>query len=399
MTKTKLIGGMVAATAFLAPALATAQDDAFDPLGIRAGAFLIYPSLRVTGDYDDNVFATKDNETDDFITRLRPEVRAESQWSRHQLTASAFGEFAFFASENDSNYEDFGAGIGGRLDATRDSRTFGNLSFARLNEGRDDPDEAGLDEVTQYWRYDARVSHRHNFARFFVQPTLSANRISFESVGNVNNSTRDRNRYAAGLRGGFNLSPNINLFAEGNTDLVEYDDSGALDRDSTGWDVRGGAEIDISRLVVGEASIGYSRRTYDDNAFDDAQGIAAAAGITWTPTQLTTVSLDVSSGIEETTVVFEGEQASGSLRSILAVGVEHELRRNIILSADANLRRDDFEGTGRTDDTLGAGAGVTYLLNRNLAVDATYNFTTRSSDADAAEYDRSIFRIGVTARL
>lgn len=399
MTKTKLIGGVVAATALLAPALVAAQDQAFEPLGIRTGAFLVYPSVSLTGTYDDNVFATSDDEEDDFITTLRPEVRAESQWSRHQLTATAFGEFGFFADENDSNYEDFGAGIGGRLDVTRESRTTGNLSFARLNEGRDSPDEGGVDEVTQYWQYNARLSHRHSFVRFFVQPTLTASRTSFESAGDLSNAQRDRNRYGGGLRVGFNVSPSINVFAEGNGDVVEYDDSGAVDRDSTGFNVRGGAEIDITRLIVGEFSIGYDRREYDDDALDDAQGLAATVGLTWTPTQLTTVLVNATSGVDETTVVFDGEQASGNLRSALALGVRHELRRNIILNGDVNYIRDDFEGTARTDDTFGVGAGVSYLINRNLSVNASYTFTTRDSDDDTAEYDRNLFRVGLTARL
>jgi hypothetical protein len=32
-------------------------------------------------------------------------------------------------------------------------------------------------------------------------------------------------------------------------------------------------------------------------------------------------------------------------------------------------------------------------------VDATYRFDTRDSDADNEEFDRNIFRIGLTARL
>ena len=81
MTKTKLIGGVVAAAALLAPTLALAQDDPYEPLGIRAGAFLVFPSIDTGLTYDDNVFATKNDTDDDFIFTLRPEITAESQWS------------------------------------------------------------------------------------------------------------------------------------------------------------------------------------------------------------------------------------------------------------------------------------------------------------------------------
>ena len=45
----------------------------FDPLGIRAGSFLVFPELSVEGGYDSNVFATDDAEEDDLFSTIRPE--------------------------------------------------------------------------------------------------------------------------------------------------------------------------------------------------------------------------------------------------------------------------------------------------------------------------------------
>jgi hypothetical protein len=42
---------------------------------------------------------------------------------------------------------------------------------------------------------------------------------------------------------------------------------------------------------------------------------------------------------------------------------------------------------------------VSYLLNRNLSVDANYRFTKRDSDDDTAEFDRNTVLVGITARL
>lgn len=396
MTKTKLIGGTVAAVAVLASGIAAAQDDPFEPLGIRAGAFLVYPSLRAAGAYDDNIFATKDDEEDDFIFTLRPEIRAESQWSRHSLAASTFGEFGFFADENDSNYEDFGGALDGRLDVTRESATFGRLSFARLHEDRESADDVGEDEVTQFWVTEAALRHRHRFARFFVEPRLRARRLAFEEAGVVTNADRDRNFFDGGLRAGVTVSPAINVFAEGTADVIEYDDAGEIN-DSNGYVGRVGVEVDVTRLVVGEASIGYAYRQNDN--FENEGGLAGDIGIVWTPTQLTTATFTGRAGFDETTVTFEGDRSSGNLASAIGVNVDHELRRNIILNGNASYDRDDFQGTGRTDDTFRIGGGVTYLLNRNLSLDATYRFDTRDSDDDGAEFDRNIFRVGVTARL
>jgi hypothetical protein len=398
MTKTKLIGGAIAAAALLVPAVAAAQDNPYAPLGIRSGAFLIFPSLRAGAAYDDNVFATESDEEDDFIFTLRPEVSAQSQWSRHSLELSAFGEVGLYQDFDDNNYEDFGAALSGTLDVRRNSRSDGRLGITRLHEDRDDPDDTGGDDVTQFWFYDATIGHRHEFNRLFVRPTAFARRYAYEEAGEFSNAERDYNNYGLGLRSGVIVSPRINVFAEVNGDLVRYDDGEPDNEDSEGYQVLGGVEVDVTRLIVGEASLGYGARDYDGD-FDDTDGVAGNLGIVWTPTELTTVDFRGRAGIDESDVIFEGERASGVLNTTIGVTVRHDLRRNIQLNVRASYAHEDFEGTSRTDETYRIGGGIAYLINRNFSIDAGYDFSTRDSDEDASEFDRNIFRIGLTARL
>ncbi|MGH6905908.1 MAG: outer membrane beta-barrel protein, partial [Geminicoccaceae bacterium] len=67
------------------PVTARPRPD-FDPLGIRAGGFLIYPSLTVGSSYDTNVFATKDDTKDDFIFNFLPGFLVRSNFPRHAIT-------------------------------------------------------------------------------------------------------------------------------------------------------------------------------------------------------------------------------------------------------------------------------------------------------------------------
>ena len=93
------------------------------------------------------------------------------------------------------------------------------------------------------------------------------------------------------------------------------------------------------------------------------------------------------------------DDAEANFRSTVGLGVEHELLRNVILAANVGYTRDDFSGIDRTDNTISAGGGVNYLINRNFSVGAGYNYTTRSSDEDDEEFNRNLVRIGVTGRL
>ncbi len=410
MTTTRLIGALVAGAALLGPLAAAAQDirnmpvqdrprPDYDPLGIRARAFLIYPSLDAGVAYDDNILATSNDEEDDIIFTLRPEITAQSQWSRHQLTATAFGDFGFYADNNNSDYQDFGVGLGGRIDVLRNSRTNIQTAFARLHEDAEEADSQGNEDVTQLYRTSVNLSHRHEFARFYVQPIARFLRLDFDNAGDVSNTDRDRNEYSLGLRSGYALSPRIAPFLQVIGSAREYDETPGLDRNSTGFDALIGTEIDFTGVIFGEVSAGYTRREYDDDDLENVDGFAGNAGVTWNITPLTSIIFDGQAGIDETTVVYQGDTATGNLYAGLGVNVFHELRRNIILNANAEYVRDDYEGTGRTDDTYTAGAGISYLINRRFSVDATYDFSHRSSDDSDAEFDRNIFRIGLVAKL
>lgn len=410
MTTTRLIGVLVAGAAVLAPLAAAAQDvrnvpvqnrarPDYDPLGIRARAFLIYPEIATGVAYDDNIFSTNDNEDDDVIFTVRPEITALSQWSRHQLNVSAFGDFGFYGSHDDSNYQDFGVGLGGRLDALRNSRTSIQTAFARLHEDSDEADAQGNEDVTQYYRTSVNLNHRHEFTRIYVQPIARFLRLDFDNAGDIDNSDRDRNEYALGLRTGYALSPRITPFVELTGSAREYDETPGLDRDSTGFDALIGTTIDLTGVIFGEVSAGYTRREYDDNDLENVDGFASNIGVTWNVTPLTSLIFDGQAGIDETTVVYEGDTATANNYAGLGINVFHELRRNIILNINGEYVRDDYEGTGRTDNTYTAGAGVTYLINRRFSLDATYDFSHRQSDDGDAEFDRNIFRLGLVAKL
>lgn len=116
-------------------------------------------------------------------------------------------------------------------------------------------------------------------------------------------------------------------------------------------------------------------------------------------TPLTALLFNVGGGLEETTVTLNGEEASANLQIIASLELVHELKRNIILRGSGTYIRDDFEGINRTDDRFEIGGTVSYALNRNLAFDLNYIFSTRDSDVDGEAFDRSVVTLGLTARL
>ncbi len=285
----------------------------YDPLGIRAGSFFIFPSISLSGTYDSNAFASSDNEDSDFGTILSPQVEVNSNWSRHALNFSTGATGAAWADYSENDYLDAFAATDGRLDVTRDDIVSGRLRFDRLHEERDSPDDqgdttvggsSGRGNLTRYYRGLIDTQYRHNFNRLFTVLGAGVQRLFYDDIGDRKNSQRDRWEYGARARVGYQVSPRIGTFVQGNYSYRYYDDEQLIDgefakRDSHGVAGSIGTNVDFTSILFGELALTYAYRNYTDNAFNDSSGPGLNGNLTWNVTPLTSVLFSASSEILE----------------------------------------------------------------------------------------------------
>jgi hypothetical protein len=396
---------IAAALAMSVPGTLAGQDlgSAYAPLGIRAGAFRIFPSTDVSINYSDNVNATKDNTRDDFVAVFGPNVAVQSDFSRHAVGFNVFSTVGRYFQETKEDYWDFGINGGGRLDITRNNNLDGSFTVARLHDARDDPeDDASIEESTRpvrYMNYESSLAYNHLFNRITFRLTGEFDRNDYrQGAGSANQNDRDRNIYTGLARVGYNVSPRINTFVEGLYTVQRRDvhrDSDGFERDSNGWGARTGVDVNFTDLLFGEAFAGYREEYFDDSAFDTESGLNYGIGLTWLPTQLTTVNLTGGSDFQPTT----NEDASSNYQTTIGLRVDHELLRNVLVGVEGGYVRSDFENTNVTDNRYDAGADITYLINRHFSVGAAYGFTTRNSEDEEEEFDRNVFSLIVRAQL
>jgi hypothetical protein len=401
----KPLYAIAAALTMSMPGTLAGQDlsSPYAPLGIRAGAFRIFPSTDVSFSYNDNVNATKDNTRDDFVAVIGPTVEVQSDFSRHAVGFEVFSRVGRYFQETKEDYWDFGIDGNGRLDITRDNNLEGGFTVARLHDARDDPeDDADIESSrrpVRFMNYDANLAYNHLFNRVTFRLAADFNRRDYrQGAGTANQNDRDRNVYTGAARVGYNVSPRINTFVEGLYTVQRRDvhrDSDGFERDSHGWGARTGVDVNFTDLLFGEAFAGYREEYFDDSAFDTESGLNYGINLTWLPTQLTTVTATGSSDFQPTT----NEAASSNYQTTIGLRVDHELLRNVLVGVEGGYVRSDFENTNVTDDRYDAGADVTYLINRNFSVGAAYDFTTRNSDDEENEFDRNIFTLRLTAQL
>jgi hypothetical protein len=380
----------------------------YEPLGVRAGAFVLHPQLTTTLTGSDNIYLSDTDRVSDLIVTITPELSLTSDWSRHALEAYARAIVHQYAQESSQNTTDYAAGLDGRLDVTRDAWVHGNFGFARLTEPRT---QAGAEQHLFPVTYEVKggyLEFQQTFERLRVSAHAEANAYAYDThTGNPDQSFRDVTILVGRLRTDYAISPDTAVFAQ-----VAYNDRsyryksspivdgapvfpGLINQDSHGLEGLVGFHADVTHLIRGEVGLGYLQQTYDDPRFSNVGGLGARGKLEWFPTQLITVTLTGSRTVEDATIV----GAAGFLSTNVGAQLDYELLRNLILSANYAYGHDDFRGIDRVDTRHSAGLSADYLMTRRVSVSVQYQYFNIDSVGTAHTIPAHVNQIGVTLLL
>jgi uncharacterized protein (PEP-CTERM system associated) len=81
------------------------------------------------------------------------------------------------------------------------------------------------------------------------------------------------------------------------------------------------------------------------------------------------------------------------------VSADHALLENLLLNASLQYIEDDFITSGaasRNDEYYGAGVGMEYTINRNLAVNLGYDYIERDSTVASENYDNNLVSVSLS---
>ncbi len=98
-----------------------AEGDPYEPIGLRLGTFDVFPAVEAYGGYDSNPGARNPASGSAFVT-VAPELRAQSNWVRHELKADLRGSYNWYRDDltpSISRPQATGS-VDGRIDVTRD---------------------------------------------------------------------------------------------------------------------------------------------------------------------------------------------------------------------------------------------------------------------------------------
>ena len=367
----------------------------YQALGVHVGAFTVFPQVVITPEYDDNIYASQDNPTGDFVTAIAPSVRIQSNWSRHELDAYGRVVTNIFANNSSEGTTNYSVGGHGRLDIRNDSNLEASFNYSHSTEPRTAENTiTDARDPVQYDVVSGQFGGSHTFNRLTVSGNVFASRYDYQDTvlfSGAPLSQAYRNETTTGVTGRatYELSPAISVFTNLTYDKRDYDQKPPqtpFDRTSDGVEGTVGVNVELTRLVSGNFQVGYFNRNYNQSGYPQVDGPAVHGRIEYFFSPLTTFTVTA----DRQVIDAADPSAISFTSSDVGVQVDHELRRNIILSGRAGYQYNDYSGIDRQDSRPSLSVSSTYLLNRHVGLTAAYSYISQDSSGVARDRNFSV---------
>jgi hypothetical protein len=377
------------------------EERPFDPTGIQVGAFNVRPAIEYIRGWDGNAPRNSGPPTQSsWFNVYAPELLVNSNWDRHELTASLRGSYTSYDTMHSLDRPNLDSKVDARIDVTRDTHLLMEGRYLLFTDYPGSPNiQAGLAHLPIAMTYGSTFGVLQQFNRLDLTMKGIFDRTVYNDSEFVDGETqsnagRNFNRFGGQLRAGYEVMPGAKPFVEIGNEERRYDlrfDAGGNDRTSWGYYGKVGTTLEFARKLVGEVSVGYLTRSYRDPTLDAIRGWTVDSALAWFATPLTTVRLINTTTVTET--VLTG--VSGAFTRETTLQVEHAFRRWLLATVKFTRAIDDYVGSPRQDLRYLASTALTYTLTREIWLRGEYRNEWRYSNQPGNGYFAHVWLLGV----
>ncbi len=358
--------------------------------GVRSGAFLLYPSLEISSVVTSNVRNATTKAKADIGLRLKPQLRFETDWSRHSLTGTVALEGQQFLENNDIKSRSGNAQAALRLDIKRTTTADIDWNYSATSTGLESnelPATATGSRLDQNFGASAALTHDFGGVegrlRFGLSRSIYGD-VALTGGGKEDNSDRDYTQASVSARVALKTGGMLQPFAEAAYEPRIHDkklDRNGLKRSSQGLRFAAGVVVDDDPIWNGDVAATLELRDYSDNSLETILAPGVAANLTWRPTDLTRFEFNAGASLAEAASV--GVSATQNWNA--GVKSTHSLRENLDLVAGL---RGEFERTNSDIDVTTIGNfGVNWTINPFVVLSAGYEGTFFNGAAAGSDYE------------
>ena len=357
-------------------AKAKAKDlNPYAPLGVRAGAFILLPTLEIGTEIHTNACHCQIPKQTDVGLRFKPSLGFASDWSRHSLSGNVTAEWLHYGTDDTLSTMTGSANIDFRLDIRRTMQAEfkADTAITQTGLGTSATPATAVSGRTDHVT-DFSASLANDLGGAVVTGTVALARNTYGDValsGGGVESNADLNYYqpSLSLRGslgakGAQLMPFAEVTYAPRTHDQTLDRNG-INRNSQGGSLSVGLTLDDGPIWTGEMAVTGNYRNYADPSLGAIAALGLNGNLVWSPTPLDKATLTASLTQAETSTV--GLAATNTWAA--GLDFSHSLADNIQLLAGAGLTVADT-GSG-FEKTATVRGGFEYALNRDVATRVT----------------------------
>ncbi len=373
-------------------------DPAWQPLGIRAGTFTLFPQVTESVGYDSNALASTPPAASAQIG-THASLQAKSDWRQDQAGALLSIDNLQTPGQPAQARTDWTASAGGAVHFGNDALTLG-FAHVSTHEDRTALDALPTDAPIPYSVEDLRLSYAVSLGRLTITPSLDTALIRYGEASlfgqPVPQAYRDRNLVTFGIAADYQSAPgnDLMLVARGLSSHYVAPQPDTPTRDSTGWEILGGIDERLDDLWRFRVLAGWQQRFFASSAFRNHGAVVAEADAIWSPTRLIDVTFTLSRTIEDAAQELTAAYVATAAR--LSVG--YQWRRNIWLNGSAAIGRAVYLDSSDTQTVASIGGGVTWWLNRRINLGVSETVTALRGTApppSSGSYTRSVSLLSV----
>jgi hypothetical protein len=358
----------------------------YDAAGIRTGPLLIFPTVSSVLGYDSNVYRQVSGVSDAF-GRLRAAVEVRTDLSRHAVMMDGYVDqrvYSKYTTENALTYE---AHLLGRLDFARGDRLTGEVRHTKAVVERGATGEIlNTREPVRYNVSLASIDGRKTFGRLSLGLGGTVSYSNYQDAETpagapFDQQFRDLTLYQVRTEAGYALAAGPEIFVSATGEARRYRVvAPPIIRDSNSIEVLAGLRSDITPLLRGQFSLGYLYANFKDPTIPSRGALGVNIGLDYLVTPLTTLRAGVLRNLRNVA----SANSPAALVTEGRIGVDHELLRNLILSASAGYQYADYIIAVGSVRRITADGGAQWLINRRMRLDFDLNYQRRTGAGQAA---------------
>lgn len=361
----------------------------WEPLGVRIGGVVVRPSLSTGIGMTSNALGQPRGRPSALV-QTSASLLAGTDWGRHAIGGFvSFDDQRVLAATGQSATA-WTAALGGTAEIGRDQLVLGAAHLDLFQTARA-LDGLAIDRPGRFQVNNARASYTWRSGRLSLAPGLAVSDTRYDDVfvggRRVVQRYRDRIAVEGHVTTRWELAPQRDLVLDLRAVTFNHArrEPGRGSRDATTIALLGGIDYAADAVWRVRALAGIQHRDFVDATLKPVSGPIAEGSAIWTPSGRTTVTATLSRRIEDAAELTAVSYTFTGAR----LAVDHELYRNVLLAAYADLQQAAYQQRGGRDRLAGFGLGATWLINRRLRAAASWDFSTRRR-ADGAVVDEAV---------